>query len=119
MSKKIIISESERKKILSLYGLINEAAEDDKFEIKAQNYFAPGYHSNLNPKIKQSITQQLLSAKNFLKRKEKEGKVVFIKIQQNLSVFAGLFINTCVRQDASVNAIFYIKYSLFRLLNCY
>ena len=80
MSKKIIISESERKKILSLYGIINEAAEDDKFEIKAQNYFAPGYHSNLNSKIKQSITQQLLSAKNFLKRKEKEGKVVFIKI---------------------------------------
>ena len=64
MSKKIIISESERKKILSLYGIINEAAEDDKFEIKAQNYFAPGYHSNLNSKIKQSITQQLLSAKD-------------------------------------------------------
>ena len=85
MSKKIIISESERKKILSLYGLINEAAEDDKFEIKAQNYFAPGYHSNLNPKIKQSITQQLLSAKNFLKQKEKEGKVVFIKITSSVS----------------------------------
>lgn len=80
MSKKFIISESERKNILSLYGLINEAAEDNKFEIKAQNYFAPGYHSDLNPKIKQSISQQLLSAKNFLKRKEKEGKVVFIKI---------------------------------------
>lgn len=85
MSKKIIISESERKKILSLYGIINEAAEDDKFEIKAQNYFAPGYHSNLNSKIKQSITQQLLSAKNFLKRKEKEGKVVFIKITSSES----------------------------------
>ena len=39
MSKKFIISESERKEILSLYGLINEVASEDRFEISAQNRY--------------------------------------------------------------------------------
>ena len=85
MSKKIIISESERKKILSLYGLINEVEGETKKEISAQNYFAPGYHSDLNPKIKASIKQQLESAKTFIKEKENEGKIVFIRITSSES----------------------------------
>lgn len=85
MSKQFIISESERKKILSLYGLINEVAEENKKEISAQNYFAPGYHSDLNPKIKASIKQQLESAKTFIKEKENEGKIVFIRITSSES----------------------------------
>jgi len=85
MSKKFIISESEKKEILSLYGLINEVAEEDKKEITAQNYFAAGYHSDLNPAIKASIKKQLESAKTFIKQKEGEGKIVFIKITSSES----------------------------------
>jgi hypothetical protein len=81
MSKKFIISESERKEILSLYGLINEVASEDRFEISAQNYFATGYHSGLHSSVKASIKKQLESAKQFIQSKEREGKIVFIKMQ--------------------------------------
>ena len=85
MSKKFIISESERKEILSLYGLINEVASEDRFEISAQNYFAPGYHSGLHSSVKVSIKKQLESAKQFIQSKEREGKIVFIKITSSES----------------------------------
>ena len=85
MSKKFIISESERKEILSLYGLINEVASEDRFEISAQNYFASGYHSGLHSSVKSSIKKQLESAKQFIKQKEAEGKIVFIKITSSES----------------------------------
>lgn len=85
MGKKFFISEQERKTILSMHGLLKESEGEDKIEISRQNYFATGYHSDLNPKIKQDIISQLESAKQFLKEKESQGEVVFIQITSSES----------------------------------
>ncbi len=68
-----------------MYGLLSEAKEEDKFQISKENYFASGYHSNLNSEVKKNIISQLNAAKQFLKQKESEGKVVFIQITSSES----------------------------------
>ena len=69
-SRKLLISEQEKKHILSLYNLISEdtPASENSVKITGKNFFGQGKWANIDPKTQQDLISQIEKAANFLSK---------------------------------------------------
>jgi hypothetical protein len=79
-NKQFLITEDEKKYILSMYGIINENNQGNpkKLTVGAQEFFDSGFHSKLSKEGINKLTIELNKALNFLKLNA--GKTTSIKI---------------------------------------
>ena len=71
---RLLITEDEKKYILSMYGLIKE----QKLDINSSDFFDPGYHSKLSTQGTKNLTIELGKALDFIRKNE--GKTTSVKI---------------------------------------
>jgi hypothetical protein len=75
----LLITEQERKHILGLYGLINEATNSDTIlTIEAKSTFKAGYYSELTPTGLEELQTGLANAQNWLI--ENKGSLIYVRI---------------------------------------
>lgn len=78
-NKRLLVTEQERKDILSMYGVLNEVAGESKeITISGQTFFDNGRWKQLSGSGIESLNTQLSNAKKFLL--DNKGSVVYIKI---------------------------------------